>query len=180
LLAAAGAAALVQTGFVALLGDRVLSRIDPWLATVLVLIPVAVASSLPWTPDVVSLGLLLWLGASMVVQAITGYGGCEVVAVPMLALRRRDTIYCGLNPVDAVERSARRRSRWLAVALSLLTYVLLAAALVGGQVVTAPSPIPIFWLAYVGAMVAGYAVSRARRVTPPTGAAPEAGSRPTQ
>lgn len=51
----------------------------------------------------------VWLGASMLVAAARGYGGCEALAIPNLLTGRRDQIGCLLySPIDSLER--RRRS----------------------------------------------------------------------
>jgi hypothetical protein len=48
---------------------------------------------------------LLFYGASMLLAAVRGYGGCEVLAVPNWLLRRDDQVGCVLfAPVDALER----------------------------------------------------------------------------
>ena len=52
----------------------------------------------------------VWLGASMLVGAARGYGGCEVLAFPNAYTGRRDRIGCVVfTPIDAVE--ARYRAR---------------------------------------------------------------------
>jgi Family of unknown function (DUF6410) len=53
--------------------------------------------------------VLLYLSVSLIVAALSSYGGCEVVAFPGLLLRRHSTVYCPLNAIDLVER--RRTSR---------------------------------------------------------------------
>ena len=48
---------------------------------------------------------LIFYGASMLLAAARGYGGCEVLAVPNWLLRRDDQIGCVLfAPVDTLER----------------------------------------------------------------------------
>lgn len=63
--------------------------------------------------DVLSDAALLFYGGSMVLAAVRGYAGCEVLAVSNWLLRRNDQVGCApLWPVDAVEaRLATRRSR---------------------------------------------------------------------
>lgn len=58
----------------------------------------------------------VWLGASMLVAAACGYGGCEVLAIPNLLTGRRDQIGCLLyTPIDRAEaRHPRRPARDLA------------------------------------------------------------------
>lgn len=49
---------------------------------------------------------LVFYGASMLLAAIRGYGGCEVLAVSNWLLRRDDQIGClVLSPIDNLERS---------------------------------------------------------------------------
>jgi hypothetical protein len=51
--------------------------------------------------------LAVWLGASMLLAAARGYGGCEVLAIPNLLSGRRDQIGCLLfTPIDRAD--ARR------------------------------------------------------------------------
>src|SRR5918996_1305738 len=61
------------------------------------------------TPASGEVALWVWLGASMLLAAVRGYGGCEVLAVPNLITGRRDQIGCLLfTPIDRAE--ARRRA----------------------------------------------------------------------
>jgi hypothetical protein len=54
------------------------------------------------------LAVLLY-GASMLLAAVRGYGGCEVLAVSNWVLRRNDQVGClVLAPVDHLERRWRR------------------------------------------------------------------------
>lgn len=58
-------------------------------------------------------GVAIWtfLGASMLVAAIRGYAGCEVLAIPNMASGRDDQIGCILyTPIDRAE-AARSGSR---------------------------------------------------------------------
>jgi hypothetical protein len=53
----------------------------------------------------------VWLGASMLVAAARGYGGCEVLAVSNLITGRREEIGCILyTPIDLLEASRRART----------------------------------------------------------------------
>lgn len=50
---------------------------------------------------------LVFYGASMLIAALRGYGGCEVLAVSNWVLRRDDQIGCMvLSPIDHLERGA--------------------------------------------------------------------------
>jgi hypothetical protein len=60
--------------------------------------------------DVTSDAALLFYGGSMLVAAVRGYAGCEILAVSNLLLHRDDRIGCApFWPIDAVE--ARRHLR---------------------------------------------------------------------
>lgn len=61
--------------------------------------------------DVLSDAALLFYGGSMLVAAVHGYAGCEVLAVSNWLLRRDDRIGCApFWPVDALE-ARHTRSR---------------------------------------------------------------------
>jgi peptidoglycan/LPS O-acetylase OafA/YrhL len=52
---------------------------------------------------------LLFLGLSMLVAAVRGYPGCEVLAISNWLLRREDQLGCLLfSPVDYLEKVSRR------------------------------------------------------------------------
>jgi hypothetical protein len=56
--------------------------------------------------------VMIFVGASMLLAAIRGYGGCELLAVSNWALRRDDQLGClVLSPIDAAERSLRSGRR---------------------------------------------------------------------
>lgn len=58
-----------------------------------------------------SVTLWVWLGASMLVAAARGYGGCEASAIPNVLTGRRDQIGCLLyTPIDVAESRWRARS----------------------------------------------------------------------
>lgn len=53
-------------------------------------------------------GVLIFYGASMLLAAVRGYAGCEVLAISNALLRRDDQVGCLLfSPLDAVERRLR-------------------------------------------------------------------------
>ncbi|MGH2844404.1 MAG: hypothetical protein ACRDKL_12620 [Solirubrobacteraceae bacterium] len=55
--------------------------------------------------------LAVWLGASMLLAAARGYGGCEVLALQNLLTGRSDQIGCLLyTPIDRAEAKIRRRA----------------------------------------------------------------------
>jgi hypothetical protein len=50
----------------------------------------------------------IWLGASALLAAARGYGGCEVLAISNWLLRRDDQVGCMIfSPIDAAEAQAR-------------------------------------------------------------------------
>lgn len=52
--------------------------------------------------------LYLYFGGSMVLAAVVGYAGCEVLALPNLLLRRRDALWCLVySPLDRAEAGGR-------------------------------------------------------------------------
>jgi hypothetical protein len=155
--------AILYTAAVALLGDRLLARLDPWLAAIVLVGPPAVLYFVPSTPGWVILGFFLYVGISLMVQAGLNYGGCEVAAFPVLVLRRRYTVYCALNGVDVAERAVRGRSRLAAAVLAVVVFLLVTAAQVAIEQAGGRSS--AFLPAYVAFLVVGYVVSRIRRAS---------------
>jgi hypothetical protein len=71
-------------------------------ATALIVAPFMI---IPYTSD----ATWLWLGASMLLAAVRGYAGCEVIAISNWLLRRDDTVGCLLfTPIDQVEARWQR------------------------------------------------------------------------
>lgn len=63
--------------------------------------------------DVVSDAALLFFGTSMLLAALRGYAGCEVLAITNWLLRRDDQLGCLIfNPVDRLERSRPSRAAY--------------------------------------------------------------------
>ncbi len=64
----------------------------------------------PWYAQPLSFtsgAALVFYGASMLIAAVRGYGGCEVLAVSNWVLRRDDQVGCMvLSPIDHLERVA--------------------------------------------------------------------------
>lgn len=89
-----------------LLGER--AR-HPWLRTGLFWLPAAFIPFLFLIPWGWGFGVLLYVCVSLLVAALSSYGGCEVVALPSLFFRRQCTIYCPLNAIDLVERRYTQR-----------------------------------------------------------------------
>ena len=88
------------------LGERVR---HPWLRTVIFWLPAAFIPFLFLIPWGWGSGVLLYLSVSLIVAALSSYGGCEVVAFPSLLFRRHCTVYCPLNAIDLVERRYAKR-----------------------------------------------------------------------
>lgn len=83
------------------------------VASVLNLAVVAAFYFTPWylpALSVTSDAAMIFYGASMLLAAARGYGGCEVLAVSNWVLRRDDQIGCLVfAPVDLLEERLRRR-----------------------------------------------------------------------
>jgi hypothetical protein len=79
-------------------------------ACVLWLIVIASAFALDALTPVSEIAFWVWLGASLLIAAARGYGGCEVMAFTNLITGRRGQIGCLIyTPIDAIEE--RRRAR---------------------------------------------------------------------
>lgn len=159
--------ALAYTAVVAAVGPRLFGRIDPWVTAIVVVLPLAVLFALPGVPDPVTVGAFAFIGISQLVQAVIGYGGCEIVGIPTLLLRRRYTVYCALNGADAVELWLRSQPRWIAWLTALGAF--LVTMLLGGAADYLGSALG-FFAAYMAFLLIGLAVSRALagRVQPTT------------
>jgi hypothetical protein len=99
------------TAAVYILGERIFIRLSPWTSTALLLLPVAVVIGLALVirmPAGLVAGAFGYVGISLLVIAAIGYGGCEIVGIPALVLRRRYVMYCALNTIDAAERQIAR------------------------------------------------------------------------
>jgi hypothetical protein len=85
------------------------------LATVLnILVFLALVSTPLYEPQLSFLGYaaFVFYGASMLVAAIRGYAGCEVLAISNWMLTRDDQVGClVLSPIDAAERRLREGQR---------------------------------------------------------------------
>ena len=150
-------AATGYTVLVWLLGERLLDRIDPWLAAIVIVLPLALVGALPFVPKPVGVGADLYVAVSLLVQAAIGYGGCEIAGVPTLVLRRRHTVYCALNGVDVVERWLRDRSRSLAWGLAVLAFVVIFALIVLAEGLGSGVG---YWAAYMLFLVVGFIANR--------------------
>lgn len=92
------------------LGERLLARANPWIGTFVVLAPVYVIAALQLGPQAFRTAIGLYIALSLVLNFAMSYGGCEVLALPTLIFRRRYTVYCPFNAVDAVESALIRTS----------------------------------------------------------------------
>jgi hypothetical protein len=138
-LACAGIAAAYLVVY-ALLGERVFARANPWLNTLVLVGPALTIASWNLTlgatlgvdlPAALTLAMLVYVGASLVLESFIGYGGCEVVALPILVWRRRYVTYClPLVLVDRAERgwlesAGARRLLWIALGGAAVGTILL-------------------------------------------------------
>ncbi|MGH2356370.1 MAG: DUF6410 domain-containing protein, partial [Chloroflexota bacterium] len=101
LLQAVAYLAAITLAYVAaywLLGERLFARAMPWLNTLILVGPALLIGYWNLTlgyalgrelPAPLVLAMLTYISISFVVQAVIGYGGCEVVALPILVFRRR-------------------------------------------------------------------------------------------
>lgn len=141
------------------LGERLLARIGPWLAALVLVAPLAVMSVLPFMPEPAGIGADFYLAVSLLVQAVIGYGGCETAGIPALVLRRRYTVYCVLNSVDVAERRLRTRPSWVTWTVAVLVLVLTMA--LSGLALTVANGAG-FWAAYLLFLLTGYTASKIR------------------
>jgi hypothetical protein len=150
------------TALVALLGERILIRIDPWLGAIVLYAPLAAILSLPFVPGWAALGASLYIGVSLLLEAAIGYGGCEIAGIPTLVLRRRYTIYCLFNSTDVAERALYGHSRRLAGLLGLLTFVV-TVGVYGSVAFTISHRFVLLssWVVYLVFLVAGFATNAA-------------------
>jgi hypothetical protein len=70
---------------------------------------VAVPIGLTFVTPVTGVAVWVWIGASLLLAAARGQGGCELLAFPDAITGRRDRIGCIVfTPIDAAEARARR------------------------------------------------------------------------
>ena len=95
-------------------GERFFATANPWVNTAIFVGP---AFTVGWWPILVApatgvelpealvLAMGVYIGVSFILQWRIGYGGCEVVSIPIILLRRRYVTYCiPLIALDAVEK----------------------------------------------------------------------------
>jgi hypothetical protein len=73
-----------------------------------IVIVIAIATALTFVTPVDGVAIWAWLGASMLLAAVRGDAGCEVLAFPNAIRGRRDEVGCILyTPIDALEERLR-------------------------------------------------------------------------
>jgi hypothetical protein len=137
------------------LGDRLLARLDPWLAAIVLVAPATLL--LFFLPLSAAVGYNLYIGVSLLVQAAIRYGGCEVLGIPTLFLRRRYTVYCVFNGADVVEHRLRRGSRWAAWILTVLSLLVTLALLTLAVIVGGGAGERVLYLLF---LVVGFVVGK--------------------
>ncbi len=110
---AIGAAALLNTAYRHRPADVVAQTRSPWSAAqaraaALVIVTVAaVGTVLTFLTPIHPISIYLFFGLSMLLAAVRGYDGCEMLALPNVVLRRQDAIWCPLyTPFDTAEQRA--------------------------------------------------------------------------
>src|ERR671919_440 len=76
------------------LRDRILARMNPWVGTAILLMPVLVVLVFDLGPPAFQIGINAYVAASLILASFMRYGGCEVVAVPSLLFGKRYVVYC--------------------------------------------------------------------------------------
>jgi len=111
------------------IGELVLSKMNPWTGTLVFLGTPTLLYVLGVLPPATQVAMGLYISASLMLTFFMRYGGCEVVALPSALLKRRYTMYCPYNAVDAVERavsldvSAHRERIAAIVSLAIIVFV---------------------------------------------------------
>jgi hypothetical protein len=153
-LAAFAISAVAYTVATWLVGEQLFARLGPWLSAIVLVAPATLA--LFFLPTMASAGYDAFLGVSMLVQAANRYGGCEILGIPTLIVRRRYTVYCALNGGDVVEHWLRRQAvllRWVVGVLAFVGIILLIGV---ASAVAGPTGESVLYLAF---LVVGFAVS---------------------
>jgi hypothetical protein len=86
-----------------------LARTKPWLSTLVFVVPSLVIVFVPVFPAPLRVGMVLYWGVMLVLNSLTRYGGCEVLAVPMLVYKHRYDVYCPTNVFDVAEQAIVER-----------------------------------------------------------------------
>ena len=102
---------VVRAGYERYVPGGITSQAGTCTGAVCWLIAIVVAALIPlaaFTP-VTGTSLWIWIGSSLVLAAVRGYGGCEILAFPNALTGRRDQVGCIVfTPIDRAE--ARLRS----------------------------------------------------------------------
>src|SRR5579864_2874371 len=141
-----------------LLGERLFRSGDPWLLAMLLVAPALV---LFLFPAQLTIGYDAFLGVSMLAQAAIGYGGCEIMGIPTLFVRRRYTVYCAMNGGDVVERWLLKQPTAVRWSLSILAFAGVIV-LMGGASATGPKGLLIGYLVF---LLLGFVINRVNRAT---------------
>ncbi|HLI17640.1 MAG TPA: DUF6410 domain-containing protein [Rhodanobacteraceae bacterium] len=121
-----------------LISDPILSKLNPWAGTgIFVGIP-TVLGLLGVYPQPLQVAFGLYVSGSLVLIFFMRYGGCEVVALPSLLLKRRFTVYCPYNAIDAIERAMTPDKGWARQRL-LTIFSLAIVIFVGGYFIVVAS-----------------------------------------
>ena len=151
------------------LSRRLLGKLNPWVSTVIFYGPVLVLPYVDGLPSTFRVALSIYVTLSIAVVVFIRYGGCEVVGIPSLIVRRRHVVYCPWNTVDLVDK-AIEDSRWSAglqaPAFKILAVTLIVAVVTGGAFVLGDA-FPAVWLivAAVAVALVGITVALRRSTT---------------
>lgn len=100
---AALAGTTVFYGIVHLVVERYGAHLNRWFGALLAVTPVVLVFALGGS--VGRAVAVAYVGVSLLLQAVRGDGGCEVLAIPAIVLRRRTHLICLLfSPIDWVEK----------------------------------------------------------------------------
>ena len=86
------------------LGERLFARVNPWVASLILVGPPSLALVLQLGPGPFQLALGLYIAISLIFNFIMSYGGCEVMALPSLIFRRRYVVDCPWNVADLADK----------------------------------------------------------------------------
>lgn len=100
-------------GVFALWGESVASKLNPWARTAayIGIFPIVFAF-LRILPPALQEAMGLYWGISLILLFLMRYGGCELIALPALVLKRRFAVYCPFNAIDAIERAVTPDKSW--------------------------------------------------------------------
>ncbi len=93
-----------------LLGQKLLTRINPWLGAAIMDLPVLLLF-FPQIPVLLKFGIALFFGLSLIIAGIVSYGGCEVTVIAGLILGKRYNVACIiLSPIDWLEHKLSKEN----------------------------------------------------------------------